>query len=288
MEEKIDKKGPIIDLTILGVSLAALYWTVAPLMAHDWLNDENYSHGIIVPFLSAYILWTHKDKLAELAAKGTVKGRAGLFGLFVCLASLAMYIVGRAGAEFFLQRASLVFLLAGAVVWIWGWQVFRAASFPLLFLFMMVPLPYLVYDSVAFPLKLFAAKVATELLYYLHVPVLRDGNIIQLPHDVTLEVADACSGIRSLMSLIALGLIFAYFMEKSTWKRIVIVASTIPIAVAANVFRVTGTGLLVYHWSPKAAHGFFHEFSGWLVFVVAFLGLFGVGALLRLIGDRKS
>lgn len=283
MDESIRKKGPIADLAVFIFSVAVLYWSVVLLMVMDWETDENYSHGFIVPLVSIYILWSQKDKLLELASKG----KSTWAGLVICVGSLAMFIVGRAGAEFFLQRSSLVFLLMGATLWLWGWEFFHAAVFPLLFLFMMVPLPYLIYDSVAFPLKLFAAQVSTEILYFLNVPVLREGNVIHLAHQ-TLEVADACSGIRSLISLIALGLMFAYFLESANWKRAVIVISTIPIAIAANVFRVAGTGLLAYHVSPKVADGFFHTFSGWLVFVAAFIGLFCVGGLLRVIGEKNK
>lgn len=198
----------------------------------------------------------------------------------LCVVSLGVLVAGHAGAEFFLQRASLVLLLIGGVLWVWGASVVRRALFPLLFLFFMVPLPYLIYDSIAFPLKLFAARVATESLSWLGVPVFREGNVIHLASQ-TLEVADACSGIRSLMSLVALGVVFAYISETVLWKRLVIACSTIPIAIAANAFRVTGTGVLAQYVSPKAAEGFFHTFSGWLVFVVAFALLVVVGGALK-------
>ena len=252
-------------------------------MVQDWANDENYSHGFLIPVIAAYILWTRKAELREAAALG----RSSVVGLLLCLLGLALLVVGRAGAELFLQRASLVLLLMGGTLWLWGRPVFRIAAFPLLFLFFMVPLPYLIYDSIAFPLKLFAARVATESLFYVGVPVFREGNIIHLASQ-TLEVADACSGIRSLLSLISLGVVYAYFTEAQVWKRVVIVASTVPIAIAANAFRVTGTGILTHYVSPEAAEGFFHTFSGWLVFVVAFVLLFAVGGLLKVVGRRKA
>ncbi len=250
-------------------------------MVRDWYLDENYSHGFLIPLVSAYVLWTRRDSLRRAGSQG--EGNA--LGLAVCLAGLALYVLGRAGAEFFLQRSSLMVVTTGAVLWVWGRPTLRLAGGPLAFLLFMVPLPYLVYDSVAFPLKLLAARVATETLFHLGVPVFREGNIIHLANQ-TLEVADACSGIRSLVSLVALGVVFAYFTEPSRWKRVVLVVSTIPIAILANAFRVMGTGLLTHYVSPKAAEGFFHTFSGWLVFVVAFGLLIALGGALRLFRPR--
>ena len=268
-------------LALLLGAVAVLHAGVVPPMVQDWLHDENYSHGILVPLISAYILWTRQVELRAAAARG----RSSKAGLLLCLLCLTLFVVGRAGAELFLQRSSLVLLLMGGTLWLWGWPVFRVAAFPLLFLLFMVPLPYLIYDSIAFPLKLFAARVATESLFYLGVPVFREGNIIHLASQ-TLEVADACSGIRSLLSLLALGVVYAYFTETVTWKRVVIVFSTVPIAIAANAFRVAGTGVLTHYVSPKAAEGFFHTFSGWLVFVVAFVLLFAVGGVLKFVGRK--
>ncbi len=271
------------DLLAPLAAIALLYAPVVPAMARDWSTDENYSHGFLIPLISAYLLWTRRHDLAE-ALRGA---RPSVFGLLGCLAALVLYIMGRAGAEFFLQRSSLVVLLGGATLWLGGWRMFRIAAFPLGFLFFMVPLPYLVYDAVAFPLKLFAARVATESLFYLGVPVFREGNIIHLAGQ-SLEVADACSGIRSLVSLIALGVVYAYFTETVSWKRATIVLSTVPIAIAANAFRVTGTGILTHYVGPEVAQGFFHTFSGWLVFVAAFVLLFAVGMALKLCRRRKA
>ena len=277
------RRLPVLHAGALLLSLGVLYGAMVPPMVQDWATDENYSHGFLIPLISAYILWTKRDELAAAARAG----RGSALGLLLCAGALLTFVVGRAGAELFLQRSSLVLLLLGLTLWLWGWPVFGVALGPLAFLWFMVPLPYLIYDAIAFPLKLFAARVATESLFYLGVPVFREGNIIHLASQ-TLEVADACSGIRSLVSLVALGVVYAYFAEPVLWKRLAIVVSTMPIAIAANVFRVAGTGLLAHHVGPEAAAGFFHTFSGWLVFVVAFVLLFGVGAALRWLPPRPS
>lgn len=283
MEAAGRQKAIIVGLSALVGALVLLYWGVVPSMVQDWAQDENYSHGFLIPLISAYLLWERRQELAEASRDAS----GSWLGFALCLGSLAVFAVGRAGAEQFLQRVSLVTFLFGAALWVWGWGMVRATWFPLAFLLFMVPLPYLIYDSVAFPLKLFAARLATESLFYLGVPVFREGNIIHLASQ-TLEVADACSGIRSLLSLAALGVVYAYFTEAVTWKRLAIIASTVPIAIAANAFRVTGTGILTHYVSPKAAEGFFHTFSGWLVFVVAFVLLFAVGGLLKLVPGRRE
>ena len=185
-----------------------------------------------------------------------------LFGIF-------SLFIGIIGAVHFITRVSLIIVLAGLILFILGKDFFRLLLFPLAFLVFMVPLPYLVYNAIAFPLKLFAAKVATSALHFIEVPVLREGNIIILPN-TTLEVADACSGIRSLISLIALGVVYAYFTQRALWKRVVLVVATIPIAIFTNASRLVIAGFLAHQFNPELAEGFFHGFSGWLLFLMAF------------------
>jgi exosortase len=174
----------------------------------------------------------------------------------------------------------LVYLLAGgAVVRLW--------AFPLAFLVFMVPLPAIVLNAVAFPLQGFAAQTAASCLVALNIPVLREGNVIALAR-TTLEVAEACSGIRSLMSLVALGTAYAYFTERVLWKRWIIIAAAIPVAIAANAFRVAGTGVLAHYFGEEAAQGFYHDFSGWLVFIVAFALLLLVGRVVNRVGRERT
>jgi exosortase len=194
-----------------------------------------------------------------------------------------MLLVGSIGAELFTQRSSLIVVLAGLVLLILGRAWLWTLAFPLTFLLFMVPLPAIVVNAVAFPLQLFAAQFAELCLFNLGIPVLREGNIIALA-GTTLEVAEACSGIRSLQALLALGTIFAYFSQRSMWKRWVLVLLSIPIAIAANAFRVAGTGVLAEYFGSKAAEGFYHTFSGLSVFVAAFMLLLLSGAIISRIG----
>jgi len=258
---------------LLALSCAWLYAPVLAKLVHDWANDENYSHGFLIAPLAAWFGWQQRDRLAATPVRPSVLGLAIICG------ALALVIVGRLGAELFLTRMSLLVMLAGAIVFLHGWRHLRVLTFPLLFLLLMVPLPTIIFNQVAFPLQLFASRVGAAGIQACAVPVLREGNVIVLA-DTTLEVAEACSGIRSLVSLLTLGILYGYFTDPRPWMRTLIALSTVPIAIAANAARVTGTGVLAHYYGAQAANGFFHTFSGWLVFVVAFLLLFVVSRVL--------
>ena len=208
------------------------------------------------------------------------------WGILVLLFGIFTLFIGTIGAELFTTRCSLIMVIAGLILFMLGVDYIKLLFFPLAFLIFMIPLPYLIYDSVAFPLKLFAARVATFFLQLIEVPILREGNIITLP-STTLEVADACSGIRSLMSLIVLGIVYAYFIHRAFWKRVVLVAATVPVAICANASRLVITGILAHYGNPDLAQGFFHTFSGWVLFVIAFLMLFGIGMVLGSVSREK-
>jgi len=270
-----------VPLVLLAIVVGALYAGIFGRLFEDWLHDPDYSHGILVPLFSGFLVWRMRHRLARLPTQPSWWGLAGIVG------ALTVLVVGKLGAELFLTRSSFILLLGGIVLYFLGWRWLRALLFPLLFLFLMIPIPALLFDQISLPLQFFASHVASSLLTLAGVPVLRAGNIIRLP-TMTLEVAQACSGIRSLISLIALAIIYGYFLESSLWRRVVLVAAAVPIAVLANAGRIMGTGMLVEYWSPEWATGFFHAFSGWLVFVVALFLLFGFHSLLRLPGSRAS
>jgi exosortase len=267
-------------LALLLPLLAAVYATVVPDMVGQWSEDPNYSHGFLVPLIAGYFLY---QKWPELASSSV---RPGNTGLAVILASLSMLVVGIAGTEYFTMRSSLVFLLAGIVLYWFGWQVLKTLAVPIGFLLFMVPLPYIVYDAAAFPLKLFITKVSVFALKAMGIIVWREGNIIMFPQTV-LEVADACSGLRSLMSLLALSVALAFFSQKTCLKRTLLVLSAIPIAIVTNILRVIVTGFLAQYYGAAAAEGFFHEFAGMAVFALAMLLLLGTGAMLRKFGSKS-
>lgn len=207
------------------------------------------------------------------------------FGLAVAAGALGVLVVGVLGSELFLSRSSLVLLLAGLVIHFLGWPHFRILLFPLAFLLLMIPIPAILFNQIAFPLQLLASQLATSSLELLGVPALRLGNVIQLPV-MTLEVVEACSGIRSLVSLTTLAIIYGYLRETRDLRRVFLAISAVPIAVFANALRVAGTGLLGQYWSPEKAQGFFHTFSGWLLFVASLLMLFALHSFMKLAGSR--
>jgi len=269
----------IIVGVVLTVLLGALYGGILVRMGVQWYDDPDYSHGFLIPFMSGYFVWERREKLRALSPVPSVWG-IGLLGL-----GLLMLVIGSLGAELYLQRSSLIVVLAGLVLLLRGRESLRVLAFPIAFLFFMIPLPAIVVNTVAFPLQLFAAQTATFCLYNFGIPVLREGNVILLA-GTTLEVAEACSGIRSLQALLALGTVYGYFSQRVMWKRWMLVLLSIPIAIVANAFRVTGTGVLANYWGVEAAEGFYHTFQGWLIFVIAFVLLLGAGAVLSRIGNR--
>jgi exosortase len=257
---------------VIAVLAVATGWLYAPIMSslvRQWASDDNYSHGFFVLPLALYFDWERRVALGEAAL------RPGLFGAVVIAGSLVLLLAGLLGAELFLTRVSLVGVLAGIVLFVWGTQHLRVLAFPIAFLLLMIPLPALVFNQIAFPLQLVASNLGETVIAAAGVPVLREGNVLQLPAR-TLEVAEACSGIRSLVSLTMLGIVLGYFTEPRLPGRIAIALAAVPIAIVANAARVAGTGLASQWISPEAADGFFHGFSGWLLFVVAFACLLAV------------
>jgi exosortase D (VPLPA-CTERM-specific) len=267
---------PAAAVTALGV---LLYHAVLAKLCHDWWTQPDFSHGFIVPLFSAFLIYRDRVRLAAIPKKPT------WWGLAVVAAALAWLAAGVTGSELFLSRTSGIALLAGIVLTFWGWQRLRRLAFPLLFLLLGIPIPQVVFNQITFPLQLLASRLAAELLPLVQVPVLRDGNVIRLPA-VALEVVEACSGIRSLLSLGTLAVIYGYLLEKSVWKRVLLALASVPIAVAANAARIVGTGLCVQYWDQEKALGFFHEFSGLVIFVVSLAILVAVHRGLSVLGGR--
>ncbi len=271
--------APTVSLVFgLLAALVLLYSPVLPPLISQWANDDDYTHGFLILPLALYFAWEKRGLLAALSPSASIGG-AGLLA-----AGLVMLVVGSVGAELFLQRFSLVVSVAGLVWLILGASFLRELAFPLAFLVFMIPLPAIVMNAVAFPLQLFAAQSATFCMEVAGIPVLREGNTIVLTN-TTLEVVEACSGIRSLQALLALGAVYGYFTQKAVWKRWALLVLSIPIAILANAFRVAGTGFLAHFIGPEAAQGFYHSFAGWIVFGVAFVLMLGAGTLLGRLPD---
>ena len=282
----------------IAAALAFVYFAVLVKLGRDWWSDENYSHGLLVPFVIGYILWHERKRLAAAQIQPHVwLGAAGV-GF-----SLAMLWAGVAGAELFVQRMSIVVMLASVAIYFWGFRLLRLLAVPLTLFILAIPIPQIVFNKIAFPLQLFASRCAVSAMQLLDISVLRQGNVIELmplgAHEPKrLAVVEACSGIRSLMTLVTLAVVYAYFTgprrgakssdqgprSKSSWFRnfaiwraLILVVAAVPIAILTNALRVSGTGVLAHYYGTRVADGFFHTFSGWVIYIAAALLLFATG-----------
>lgn len=269
----------IVWPSALLVLICILYAPILKALILDWWRDPDYGHGFLVPVISGYVLWHQRARWLNSEFKPSN------FGFLVILSGIVLLLGGSLGAELFTSRFSLLVLLAGMVLFLAGWKTLRVVSFPLGFLALMIPIPVIIYNQITFPLQLLASRVATSWLELMQVPVLRDGNVLILPN-YSLEVVEACSGVRSLMTLITLAIAYGYLVEKRRWVRYVLAFLMIPIAIVSNAFRITGTGILTYHFGPVAAEGFFHEFSGWIIFLAALVLMFVSHLIIKRIGDN--
>ncbi len=261
----VPARFPWAPFVWFGLLLLICYAPVLVRLARQWMDDADMGHGFFVPLIAGYIVWRKREELLS------VPPRSSAWGLLVVAIGALQLLVATLGAELFLARTAFIVSLVGIVLYLGGWRSLKILAFPLFLLCFMVPIPAIIYNQVTFPLQLLASHVAEISLSLLGFPVLREGNVIELPSQ-TLNVVEACSGIRSLLSLSFLSLVYAYFLDGKVWMRWVLLAATIPIAIAANSSRVTLTGILTeYH--PESAEGFFHYAQGWVIFMVALVML---------------
>ena len=266
---------------ILVIGTLVVYAQVLRELSIDWWTNPDYSQGLVLPFVAAYLIWRRREEWSRQPVAPSN------FGLLVMLGALSLLFVGELGAEFFLTRISLLVFLCGLVLFFLGWEHFRLAAFPIALLLLAIPLPAVIFYQITFPLQLMATRLGAFLLETSRVPVFREGNLIVLPN-ITLEVVEACSGIRSLFSLLTLTILYGYFFESRLWMRWVLIVLTVPLALFCNGLRITGTGILTQYVDPAAAEGFFHGFSGWFIFVVALLSLFAIHRMLALFPRRVA
>jgi len=270
---------PWIPLAWFGALLILAYFPILRHLVEQWSTDEDVSHGFFVPPVAAFIAWQRRERILAL------EYHPAWWGLGVMAWAALQGYVGTLGVELFLQRTSFLIALAGLLLVVGGTRLVRELAFPLLLLPFMIPIPAVLYNQITFPLQLFASRVAEFSLSIIGIPVLRDGNVLELASQ-KLSVVEACSGIRSLLSLSFLSLVYAYFFDRRIWMRWVLLAATIPVAIIANSGRVTITGVLS-EINPELARGFFHSLEGWIIFLIALFLLVGFHALMnRLFGKR--
>ncbi len=288
--------------TLIAAALMFLYANVLAKLGCDWWTDENYSHGLLVPFVIGFIIWSEFDYLKEAVEEPKI-----LFGFTVISFALVMLLGGVLGAELFVQRISLVLILVGIIIYFFGAKILQLLVVPFALLLFAIPIPQIIFNKIAFPLQIYASQIAVWGIRLFGVPAVRKGNVFEILPDgatqtIALEVVEACSGIRSLMTLVTLALILAYFTRDKQhnaddgwffcfknfdfWRTIILMLSAIPIAVLTNAGRVTAIGVLTYYYGKKATESFWHDLSGWLVYVVALLILFGINKFLKFISGK--
>jgi exosortase len=279
LAERIE--SPIFQITTLGSLVLILYYPIVRDLVKDWIIDDNYSHGFLIPLVSAFFIWRRRKELRGIPRNSCWAGLVVLLGgLFLCLwASIA--------AEYFTMRLSLLVVIGGLILYLWGRTMAGKLLFPLLYLVFMIPVPYVIYYSLSFPLELLASRWTVLVVRFLGIPIFREGNILLL-ENTTLQVIDACSGLRSLISLSALSAALAYITQRTLVKGIILFIAAVPIAILANVLRLSVTAFLASLYGEQVAQGFFHEFSGIMVFAFAVVSLALLGGFLRWLPFGKN
>ncbi len=273
----------------IGVAAAAafaggfllLYAEVLRALVRDWATDENYSHGFLIVPLAGYFVWHGRRHLAGIA----VRPRAS--GLVLVAAGVALLFAGRLGAELFVARFSMLPVLAGSVVFVFGWRFLAALAFPLAFLLLMIPIPATLFYDIAGPLQILASRLGVAVMSALSIPALREGNVIVLAN-ASLNVVEACSGIRSLISLLTVGIVYGYFADSRPVVRALLAALMVPVAIVTKGARVAATAIATHYYGLPAAEGFFHPFGGWLAAAGALAVLFIAAPALKAIADRRA
>jgi exosortase len=265
---------------------AAIGWLYAGLLiglAREWASSPDASYGVVLAVVAAALAWQRRTRFAQAADPAAWP----LPGALVLLAGLALYVAGQFGADLFLSRLSLIVVVTGALWFLAGPRALRTVAAPLVFLLIAVPLPALVVNAITLPLQLTASRVAEATLWTVGVPVFRDGNVLELP-STALEVAEACSGLRSIVSLAAIACLLAW-TDTSLPRRLAIVAASVPVAVVMNGLRIAATAVACETWGPRAASGSWHTFSGWITFVVSVMVLINLQrAMMHLPGVPRA
>ena len=266
-----DHKNQLIALAIFAIAYVPVFMVM---WYRWWAADSYYSHGVLIPFVSAFFIWQMKDELIKMKPKES----PWAFG--VILAGVVLYLFASVFRVNFIAAFSMLFVLTGLILYFYGTEIFKKIAFPILFLFFMIPLPSVIITRLSFKLKLFAAELATHVIRAIGIKVVQAGSIIQMPH-AHVVVDDVCSGLRSLISLLALGSIFAYWFKGPVWKRLLIFVLTVPIAIVTNMVRVVILAVVSEIWGAQYAEGFVHDATGLLVFVLAFILLYVVVKLIE-------
>jgi len=266
-----------LPLLAVTVALVGLYWPFLGPLVQDWEENPDYSHGYFIPFIVAYMVYSRRRQLAEAIVRPMNSG------FIVVALGLMLLLVGKISSEFFAQRLSLIVVLMGLTAFFGGRSFLSLLASPILYLIFMIPLPAIIWNPVAFRMQIFSSALTEKTIYAMGIPVFREGNILHLA-DTTLEVIAACSGLRSLVTMFALAGALAFFSTFSLWRKAALFFSAVPVAILANIIRLTSTAFLANIYGSRVAEGFLHEFSGLVVF---FLGLLMLIAIHNLLARRQ-
>lgn len=269
-----------IALALVVASAIGVSWNNLIKLVDDWETLPAYTHGFLVPIISIFLVYLERKRLEALS------DRPSGWGIVLGVLGVVSLLVGTWSGLYYLQQFSILLLVSGIVTGYWGLKTLKTVRFAVLYLLFMIPLPYIVFNSIAFPLQMIAARGASHILNWIDIPVFREGNIINLPH-LSLGVVKACSGIQSLISLLAISVLLTRLAPLTGLPAVLFNLSVIPIAVVANMLRIAVTGILGYSVNVRLAEGFFHMFSGWILFVVAFLILVVEIKTIRMLRERS-
>jgi exosortase len=273
--------GTWLTVMLLSTLVVIMYAPVLSSLARQWWDDPNYGHGVFVPVFAAYVLWCERYRWLALPQ------HPSNFGFAIMLFAVGLRVLGTLGAELFVARLSLLILISGIVIFLAGFKVLRAIAFPMAYLVFMIPLPAIVYYQLTLPLQLWASELGASGLVAVGIHTVREGNLLILPN-CTLNVVEACSGIRSLLSLLAAVVAYGYLAEPSMWKRTALAVASIPIAIASNGLRLVTTGALSFHFGPRVDSGFVHVALGVGFFALAFFSIPLMHELLRLFSRYRN
>jgi len=262
-----------LKVLLIGVIFLLLFHQTILKLIRDWSADPNFSHGFAVPFIAAFMIYRRRDALRGQLLKPSN------WGLLVIAFGMVLHLLGNVSAELFTKRIAMIVTLFGLFLFLLGGTISKRVFVPILYLIAMIPIPALLWNKLAFPLQLIAARISAFTGGMLGISILREGNVLYLPN-LTLEVVDACSGIRSLTTLLMLSGAIAYLSSLRLGRKWVLFLSAIPIALFVNIFRLVATAILASLYSSRIAEGFLHEVSGVVVFLLGLFLLFGIFRLL--------
>ncbi|HBO97004.1 MAG TPA: exosortase A [Candidatus Omnitrophica bacterium] len=274
MSMKNPLKSHTTEFLLAGMFILTYIPTLLWLWDRWFARDSYYSHGILIPFVSGFLVWQMRDELAA------IKPRRSPWGMPLIITGLCVHLMSSLLRVYFTSGFSMLVVLSGLVLFFYGSKTLKKITFPVAFLIFMIPVPLVVITNISFKMKIFAAQIATAALNSMGLEAVRSGSVLKMQHTYVV-VDDICSGLRSLISLTALGSIFAWWMKGPMPKRILLFCSTIPIAIATNVLRIVFLSFVSEVWGSQYATGFVHDFSGFMVFALAFVLLYAVGKVLE-------